>query len=127
MTVTIKTAVRVLEKGVQQAVLAEALTTQGIIAARMGNQARAGLLLQCAIVIAETVGDREGSGRAHLTGDGSRNRIRLLPFLSLGFLVNLLAIARATLSRKSWLAAPSSGPRWEKTERYRAADRAVDA
>ncbi len=51
--------------------------------------------------------------------DGSRNRIRLLPFLSLGFLVNLLAIARATLSRKSWLAVPASGPRWEKTERYR--------
>ncbi|MGZ5434438.1 MAG: response regulator [Pyrinomonadaceae bacterium] len=64
---TIKAAVRVLEKGGQQAVLAEALTTQGIIAARMGNQARAGLLLQRAIVIAETVGDREGSGRAHLT------------------------------------------------------------
>lgn len=64
---TIKAAVRVLEKGGQQAVLAEALTTQGIIAARMGNQARAALLLQRAIVIAETVGDREGSGRAHLT------------------------------------------------------------
>ncbi|HEY5839486.1 MAG TPA: response regulator, partial [Pyrinomonadaceae bacterium] len=64
---TIKAAVRVLEKGGQQAVLAEALTTQGIIAARMGNQARSGLLLQRAIVIAETVGDREGSGRAHLT------------------------------------------------------------
>jgi CheY-like chemotaxis protein/tetratricopeptide (TPR) repeat protein len=64
---TIRAAVRVLEKGGQQAVLAEALTTQGIIAARMGNQARAGLLLQRAIVIAETVGDREGSGRAHLT------------------------------------------------------------
>jgi cellulose synthase/poly-beta-1,6-N-acetylglucosamine synthase-like glycosyltransferase len=53
--------------------------------------------------------------------DGSRNRIRLLPFLSLGFLVNLLAISRATLSRRSWLAVPSSGPRWEKTERYRTA------
>lgn len=64
---TIKAAVRVLEKGGQQAVLAEALTTQGIIAARLGNEARAGLLLQRAIVIAETVGDREGSGRAHLT------------------------------------------------------------
>ncbi len=64
---TIKAAVRVLEKGGQQAVLAEALTTQGIIAARSGNEARAALLLQRAIVVAETVGDREGSGRAHLT------------------------------------------------------------
>jgi len=54
--------------------------------------------------------------------DGSRNRIRLLPFLSLGFLVNLLAISRATLSRRSWLAVPRAGPRWEKTERYRNAN-----
>jgi cellulose synthase/poly-beta-1,6-N-acetylglucosamine synthase-like glycosyltransferase len=51
--------------------------------------------------------------------DGSRGRIRLLPLLALGFLVNLLAITRATLSRRSWLAAPRGGPRWEKTERYR--------
>jgi CheY-like chemotaxis protein len=64
---TIKAAVRTLEKGGQQAVLAEALTTQGIIAARTGNQARAAQLLQRAIVVAETVGDGEGSGRAHLT------------------------------------------------------------
>jgi len=64
---TIKAAVRVLEKGGQQAVLAEALTTQGTIVARMGYPGRAALLLQRAIVVAETVGDREGSGRAHLT------------------------------------------------------------
>jgi len=64
---TIKAAVKVLEKGGQQAVLAEALTTQGTIVARMGYPGRAALLLQRAIVVAETVGDREGSGRAHLT------------------------------------------------------------
>ncbi len=63
----IKGAIKVLEKGDQQAVLAEALITYGAIAARMGNHARAALLLQRAIVMAETVGDREGSGRAHLT------------------------------------------------------------
>jgi CheY-like chemotaxis protein len=51
----------------QQAVLAEALTTHGTIVARLGHQGRAALLLQRAIVVAETVGDREGSGRAHLT------------------------------------------------------------
>jgi cellulose synthase/poly-beta-1,6-N-acetylglucosamine synthase-like glycosyltransferase len=51
--------------------------------------------------------------------DGSRRRVRLLPLLGLGFLVNLLAITRATLSRRSWFAAPASGPKWEKTERYR--------
>jgi tetratricopeptide (TPR) repeat protein/CheY-like chemotaxis protein len=63
----IKAAVRVLENSGQQAVLAEALTTQGTIVARLGNPARAAALLQRAIVVAETVGDREGSGRAHLT------------------------------------------------------------
>jgi CheY-like chemotaxis protein/tetratricopeptide (TPR) repeat protein len=63
----IKAAIRVLENGGQQAVLAEALTTQGTIVARLGSTARAALLLQRAIVVAETVGDREGSGRAHLT------------------------------------------------------------
>ena len=52
--------------------------------------------------------------------DGSRNRIRLLPFLSIGFLVNLLAVSRATVSRKSWLEPGTRGPSWEKTERYRA-------
>jgi hypothetical protein len=54
--------------------------------------------------------------------DGSRNRIRLLPFLSLGFLVNLLAVSRATLSRRSWQPPGARGPRWEKTERYREAN-----
>jgi CheY-like chemotaxis protein/tetratricopeptide (TPR) repeat protein len=63
----IKGALRVLENGGQQAVLAEALTTHGAIVARLGSPARAALLLQRAIVVAETVGDREGSGRAHLT------------------------------------------------------------
>jgi len=63
----IKAAIRVLENGGQQAVLAEALTTQGTIVARLGHPGRAALLLQRAIVVAETVGDREGSGRAHLT------------------------------------------------------------
>jgi cellulose synthase/poly-beta-1,6-N-acetylglucosamine synthase-like glycosyltransferase len=51
--------------------------------------------------------------------DGSRNRIRLLPFLALGFLVNLLAVSRATLGRRSWRPPGKRGPRWEKTERYR--------
>ena len=63
----IKSAVKVLERGGQQALLAEALTTYGAITARMGNHTRATYLLQRAIVIAETAGDRQGSGRAHLT------------------------------------------------------------
>jgi two-component system phosphate regulon response regulator PhoB len=63
----IKSAVRVLERGGQQALLAEALTTQGTIMARMGNYLRARGLLQRAIGVAETCGDLEAAGRARLS------------------------------------------------------------
>jgi CheY-like chemotaxis protein/tetratricopeptide (TPR) repeat protein len=60
-------AVRVLERGGQQALLAEGLTTQGVALARSGNQTRAKALLERAIEVAETVGDLEGAGRAKLS------------------------------------------------------------
>jgi CheY-like chemotaxis protein/tetratricopeptide (TPR) repeat protein len=60
-------AVRVLERGGQQALLAEGLTTQGVALARSGNQRRAKALLERAIEVAETVGDLEGAGRAKLS------------------------------------------------------------
>jgi cellulose synthase/poly-beta-1,6-N-acetylglucosamine synthase-like glycosyltransferase len=49
--------------------------------------------------------------------DGSRERIRVLPFLLLGFLVSTFAVARASASRGSWLR--PKGVSWDKTERYR--------
>lgn len=49
--------------------------------------------------------------------DGSRERIRMLPFLLLGFLVSTLSVARASLSRASWLR--GRPVEWQKTERYR--------
>ncbi len=63
----IRSAVRVLERGDEQAVLAEALTTFGIVKARLGKFVRARQLLDRAIEIAETCGDVEGSGRAKLS------------------------------------------------------------
>jgi cellulose synthase/poly-beta-1,6-N-acetylglucosamine synthase-like glycosyltransferase len=49
--------------------------------------------------------------------DGSRERIRMLPFLFLGFLVSTFSVGRAALSRASWLRGhPIS---WQKTERHR--------
>lgn len=60
-------SVRVLEKGGQQALLAEGLTTQGVALARLGSHARAKALLERAIEVAETVGDVEGAGRAKLS------------------------------------------------------------
>ena len=58
---------RVLEKGDQQALLAEALTTQGVALARLGNHLRSKSFLERAIEVAETVGDLEGAGRAKLS------------------------------------------------------------
>lgn len=63
----IRSAVRVLERGDEQAVLAEALTTYGIVKAKLGKFVRARQLLDRAIEIAETCGDPEGSGRAKLS------------------------------------------------------------
>jgi cellulose synthase/poly-beta-1,6-N-acetylglucosamine synthase-like glycosyltransferase len=51
--------------------------------------------------------------------DGSRERIRMLPFLLLGFLVSTFSVARASLSRASWLRGRPM--EWQKTERFRAA------
>jgi CheY-like chemotaxis protein len=62
-----QSAVRTLEKGDEQALLAEALTTHGIVEARMGRHPQARALLQRAIEVAEIAGDLEGAGRAKLS------------------------------------------------------------
>ncbi len=62
-----RSAVRVLERGGQQSLLAEALTTQGVALARLGNHIRAKSLLERAIEVAHTTGDLEGAGRAKLS------------------------------------------------------------
>lgn len=62
-----RSAVSTLEKGDEQALLAEALTTHGIALARLGIHPRSRTLLQRAIEVAETAGDLEGAGRAHLS------------------------------------------------------------
>lgn len=62
-----RSAVKSLERGGEQAVLAEALNTHGIALARMGRQSRARALLDRAVEVAETTGDLEGAGRAKLS------------------------------------------------------------
>ncbi len=62
-----RNAVRTLEKGDEQALLAEALTTHGVALARLGDHSSARRLLQRAIEVAETTGDPEGAGRARLS------------------------------------------------------------
>jgi len=62
-----RSSVKSLERGGEQAVLAEALNTHGIALARLGHQARSRALLERAGEIAETTGDIEGAGRAKLS------------------------------------------------------------
>jgi CheY-like chemotaxis protein/tetratricopeptide (TPR) repeat protein len=63
----VRSAVGTLERGGEQAVLAEALTTYGIVLARLGHYPRSKVLLERAIEVAETTGDLEGAGRAKLS------------------------------------------------------------
>lgn len=63
----IKQAIRTLERGGEQAALAEAVTTYGVVLARLGRHARSRELLDRAMQVAETAGDLEGAGRAKLS------------------------------------------------------------
>lgn len=62
-----RAAVRSLENGGQQNLLAETLTTQGTALARLGKRAEARTVLQRAFEVAELAGDLEGAGVAELT------------------------------------------------------------
>jgi CheY-like chemotaxis protein len=59
-------AVRALEKGGEQSLLAEALSTQGIALARLRDFAKARATLQRAVDVAEQAGDAESAGQATL-------------------------------------------------------------
>jgi CheY-like chemotaxis protein/tetratricopeptide (TPR) repeat protein len=63
----VRSAVQTLERGGQQSLLAEALTTQGIALARMGSHKIARLTLQRAIEVGQNAGDLEAAGLAALT------------------------------------------------------------
>ncbi|MDT5122462.1 MAG: two-component system, NtrC family, response regulator AtoC [Acidobacteriota bacterium] len=60
-------AVRTLEQGDEQALLAEALTTNGVALARLGRYEESRLTLERAIAIASQAGDNESAGVAALT------------------------------------------------------------
>lgn len=62
-----KSAVRMLERGGEQSLLAEALTTHGIGLARLGNEMQARTVFERGIAIAEQAGDLESAGLAALT------------------------------------------------------------
>lgn len=62
----ISAAVKTLENGGQQGLLAEALTTHGTVLARLGKRDEARQVLQRAFEVAERVGDLEGAGVAEL-------------------------------------------------------------
>ncbi|MEO6443979.1 MAG: glycosyltransferase family 2 protein [Gemmatimonadaceae bacterium] len=51
--------------------------------------------------------------------DGSRNRVRLLPFLFFGFLVSLMAVSQETILQFIGRGFGGRKIKWDKTERYR--------
>src|SRR5213078_803804 len=59
-------AVHTLQKGGEGALLAEALTTQGLVLCRLGRRREAKRVLDRASRVAETCGDSEGAGLALL-------------------------------------------------------------
>ncbi len=63
----VRSAVQTLERGGEQSLLAEALTTHGIALARMGNQEAARQKLQRAAEVAQSACDMEAEGLAVLT------------------------------------------------------------
>src|ERR1044071_1120189 len=63
----VRPAVHTLEKGGEQALLTEALTTHGVALARLGQYEQARGTLERAVNISEQAGDLEGAGRAALT------------------------------------------------------------
>lgn len=87
----------------------------------MGVQLASGVYVILAVAMYSTLGNFaaffEVAAGARL--DGSRGRIRLLPFLILGFLVSIVSVSWATLVQMAtfW----RKEQRWEKTERYRKA------
>ncbi len=60
-------AVAILETGGEQSLLAEALTTLGVVLARRGNATKARFALGRAIEVARDSGDPESAGRASLS------------------------------------------------------------
>ena len=64
---TIEEAIQTLELTEREAVLAEALTTSGIVLSRLGSDADAKKRFEAAYKVAERCGDREGARRALLT------------------------------------------------------------
>lgn len=63
----IRQSIRTLERGGEQAVLADALTTYGVVLARLGRHARSRELLEKAMEVAEIAGDLEGAARAKMS------------------------------------------------------------
>lgn len=63
----VRSAVRTLEKGGEQSLLAEALTTHGTALARTGQHQQARLTLERAVEVAGQAGDLRGAGQAALT------------------------------------------------------------
>jgi cellulose synthase/poly-beta-1,6-N-acetylglucosamine synthase-like glycosyltransferase len=90
----------------------------------LGLQLSTGPLVILAVATYSTLGNFaaffEVAAGARL--DGSRGRIKLLPFLIVGFLVSLVSVSWATLTQLATFWRRGNHHHWEKTERFRSPD-----
>ena len=93
----------------------------------LGVQLATGLLAIFAVALYSTLGNFaaffEVAAGARL--DGSRGRIKLLPFLIVGFLVSLVSVSWAMLAQLLTFWRRENNHHWEKTERFRSPDLVV--
>lgn len=87
----------------------------------LGYQPSSGILMLLIVSAFSTLGNFaaffEVAAATRL--DGSRHRVRLLPFLFFGFLVSLLAVSQETILQFVGRGLGRRAKRWDKTERYR--------
>jgi len=84
------------------------------------GEVRPGLLVILLVTAYSTVGNfatfSEVAAATHL--DGSKERVRLLPFIFLGFLVSLFAVTNATLQQALPGGQRRQGVRWQRTRHH---------
>lgn len=88
----------------------------------LGVPLATGLLAILAVALYATLGNFAAffEVAAGVRLDGSRGRLKLLPFLIIGFLVSLVSVTGATLAQVATSWRRGGHDRWEKTERFRA-------
>ncbi|MDQ3516027.1 MAG: glycosyltransferase family 2 protein [Gemmatimonadota bacterium] len=90
-----------------------------------GYPVPAGVLMVLAFTMYATLGNSAAFYEVAVAArlDGSRNRIRLLPLLIVGYVVSIVAVSRSLFHPSAFPRRGRAGVVWEKTARYRKSSR----